>query len=149
QRVAVLELARDQPGDLVALAELTAPRVMIVVSGFDDLLAQKEVEDVAARLPPDGHLILNADDQRLVTVADGASARVLCYGQGSAADLRADRVELHLDQTSCRLRFPGGQEKLHLALVGRPAVYGALAAAAAGTVLGHHPREIAASLHHL
>src|SRR5215469_16989662 len=103
---------------------------MVVVSGFDDPLAHKELEDVAARLPPDGHLILNADDKRLAALADRASARVLCYGQGSAADLRADRVELHPDQTSCRLRFPGSQEKLHLALVGRPAVYGALAAAA-------------------
>ncbi|HVC31975.1 MAG TPA: alanine racemase [Chloroflexota bacterium] len=143
---AVLEFAREQPGDLMALAEITRPSMAVVVRGFDEPAANQELADFVARLPADGHLILNADDPRLEQLGDHSPAPTLRYGRISAAAVKADQIDCRTDATYFVLSVGASRERVYLRLLGDPAVDGALAGAAVGVALDYHPTEIAASL---
>lgn len=148
-QLAVLELARENAGDLLALQDLTHPRIVVVVRGFDDPAAQRELDAVVTRLPSDGLLILNVDDARLAALAERAPVPVLRYGWRSNADIRAGDVTLDLDHTKLCLRHREDAVSVRLDLVGAPAVYGALAGAAAGAALGYSLSEVATGLERL
>ncbi|MGH2460986.1 MAG: alanine racemase [Chloroflexota bacterium] len=144
--LAVLEFGREEPGDLLALAAIAPPTIVVVVGGLDDDAANEELAELASRLPPTAHLILNADDPRLARLTDRARAPVLRYGRHAPADVSADRVELRPIETRLALSADGARVDVNLPLVGDPAVSGALAAATVATVLGYLPSEIAESL---
>jgi alanine racemase len=140
-RIAVLELVGDEPGDLIALAELTHPTIAVVVGGFDRADANAELDEFLNQIPDTGHLALNTDDPVLRRVFDSRAKRsgpsLLQYGIGRSSDVWADSVELGLDRTKFVLReFNGGRAQVVSRLLGRTAVYGALAAAAVGRALG-------------
>jgi alanine racemase len=148
-QVAVLELARDAPGDLLALQELVRPRLAVVVRAFDDPAAESELAEVVAHLPPDGMLILNADDPRLDRLGARATVPVLRYGRVPSTDVRAEDIAYALDATRFSLRAGGAAVPVRLNWLGEPAVAGALAGAAVGTALGYAPGEVAAGLRRL
>jgi UDP-N-acetylmuramoyl-tripeptide--D-alanyl-D-alanine ligase len=59
-------------------------------------IAQAKAE-LPAHLPPapEGWAVLNYDDERVRAMAAQTRARVLTYGRGTGADVRADDVENH------------------------------------------------------
>jgi alanine racemase len=144
--LAVLEFAREQPGDLLELADIAHPSIGVVVHGFDDPGSNQELVEFVGRLPASGHLILNANDPRLEYLADHSPAPIIRYGCSSTADVRAEQIDRRADATRFDLVTGIAREKLVLSLVGDPAVSGALAGAAVGVAMGYFPSEIAESL---
>jgi alanine racemase len=144
--LAVLEFAREQPGDLIDHAEIARPSIAVVVRGFDDPTANQELAVFVRHLPADGYLILNADDPGLSHLADLAAATVVQYGRRATADVRAEQIDVQPSVTRFVLSFAGAHASVGLALVGDPAVQAALAGAGVGLAMGYHLSEIAESL---
>ncbi|MBX6364542.1 MAG: UDP-N-acetylmuramoyl-L-alanyl-D-glutamate--2,6-diaminopimelate ligase [Gemmatimonadetes bacterium] len=95
------------------------------------------------RLRPDGVAVVNADDAAWRGVAERAP-RAVRFGRG--AEVRAASVVLRADGARFRLETPAGAADVHLPLLGGYNVENALAAAAAGLVLGLTASEIAVGL---
>jgi UDP-N-acetylmuramoyl-L-alanyl-D-glutamate--2,6-diaminopimelate ligase len=88
-------------------------------------------------LRPDGHAILNLDDDRAPELARLVRGRVWSYSlEDPKADLFAEDVRLGLDRTRLRARTPAGVLEIESALVGRFNVSNVLAALGAGLALG-------------
>lgn len=143
QRYAVLEYGSDRPGEIASLAALFPPAIAVVTAvGEAHLRTLGDLRGVAAEkgalvaaLPPEGLAILNGDDPRVAAMAASAPA-TLRYGLGAGNDLRAEAVRYSLDGTAMRLRLGGEVAELRVPLLGEPAVYTALAAAAVGVASG-------------
>lgn len=145
-QLAVLEFSREQPGDLLELADMTRPSIIVLVRGDEDRSISHEIEALVARLPCDGQLVINAADPGLQRLAGRTSAHSLRYGITNRADIRAERIDYRADSTRFVLVTGDTRAPVCLSLVGPPAVEGALAGAAVGIAMGYHPSEIAESL---
>ena len=154
-RAAALELGANQPGEIAALARICRPTVgivTVVASAHTEFFGslegvQAEKSALVRAIPPEGAVVLNADDARVLAMREQAAARVLTYGTSAAADVRAVGSAV---ETAEGVRFAlamGGQERsVRLAFAGRHNVVNALAAAGAGRALGLGLDQIAAGL---
>jgi UDP-N-acetylmuramoyl-tripeptide--D-alanyl-D-alanine ligase len=143
--VAVLEMGTFGPGEITLLTRLARPQIGIVTNvgpshiermGSLEVIAQAKSELVQA-LPADGHAILNIDDERVRAMAGVTQAKPFFYGLDPAADLWADQIESHgLEGIAFRAHHAGESVVLRLPLIGRHSVHTALAATAAGLLLG-------------
>jgi UDP-N-acetylmuramoyl-tripeptide--D-alanyl-D-alanine ligase len=143
--VAVLEMGTFGPGEITLLAQLARPQIGIVTNvgpshmermGSIETVAQAKSELVQA-LPEGGRAILNIDDPRVRAMAEATAARPFFYGLDPAADLWADEIESRgLEGISFRAHHAGESVFLKLPLLGRHSVHTALAATAAGLLLG-------------
>jgi UDP-N-acetylmuramoyl-tripeptide--D-alanyl-D-alanine ligase len=176
-RFLVLELAARGTGHIAALCDIAAPRIGAVLNvgrahagefGSLEDVAKAKGELVEA-LPADGIAILNADDRRVLAMADRTDARVVTFSAApphrigaapapqtpwpgslavtSAADVRAAEIILDdLGRASFRLMMPGGMAPVQLRLHGAHHVPNALAAAAIAAELGMAVPDIADAL---
>jgi UDP-N-acetylmuramate: L-alanyl-gamma-D-glutamyl-meso-diaminopimelate ligase len=116
---------------------------------FPDLPAVLEAFGrVAAIVPPDGVLVLNRDDPRVLEAAEGAAARrVLVSTEDPAADFAAADIAFHAEGTDFTL-VEGGTPTARLSspLLGHHNVRNALGAIALVRGLGLSASEIARSL---
>jgi len=154
-RAVVVEMGARGPGHIAALARLARPSVGVVLNvgeshlgmfGSREAIAKAKGELVES-LPPDGTAVLNADDPQVAAMADRTVARVVTFGQGPAAEVRAEEVTLDGDgRASFTLVTPAGRAEVTLPAPGEHLVSCALAAAAAASVLGVGPAEVAAGL---
>lgn len=147
---AVLELGASHPGEIAALAELSAPTIGVItrigdahLGGFGSRqqTARAKAELLAA-LPADGRAVLG-DDPWLRDVAKGCKADITWIGAGEDCDLRA--TEIHSE--SGRLTFCVNDCQFCLPVWGRHNVTAALAAVAVGQMMGLELDEMARSLH--
>ena len=153
--VLVLEMGSRGIGHIRDLCEVARPDAGIVTNvgiahlglfGSRENIVTAKAELVEA-LPPSGVALLNADDPVVAGYRDRTPARVLTWGVGPAADVRADGVELDRDaRASFTLMAAGLRERVELPVPGEHMVANALAAAACGVALGVSPGEIAAAL---
>jgi UDP-N-acetylmuramoyl-tripeptide--D-alanyl-D-alanine ligase len=129
------------PGEIRFLAELVRPVVGVVTNvaevhlesmGSLDAIARAKAELVES-LPAGGVAVLNADDPRVLAMAKGTRARVLTYGLGEGARLRAERVQVDDEGT---LFVVAGGGSVRLRAWGRHLVYAALAGLASAELLG-------------
>lgn len=143
--LAVLELGAYVPGDIALLAQLARPQIGLVTNvGHSHLERMGTLETVAhtkaeliRALPPTGRAILNIDDPRVRAMAEQTPARPFFYGLDPAADLSASQVRsMGLAGVAFRAHYQGAAHDFALPLLGRHSVYTALAAAAAGLLLG-------------
>jgi len=89
-------------------------------------------------LRPDGHAIVNIDDDRGAALARLSRGRVWSYSlENPKADLVAEELRLGLDRTRLRARTPAGTLEIESALVGRFNVQNLLE-----TVRGLGPRRV-------
>jgi UDP-N-acetylmuramoyl-tripeptide--D-alanyl-D-alanine ligase len=144
-RFAVIELATQGPGDLRRLARLAKPDVAVVLcvarthtDKFKDLdeTAAEKAELVRA-LSPRGIAVLNADDPRVRSMAEGRKRRTVFFGSAAECDYRAQEIESSWPD---RLRFAvvnGDQNvEVRTRLVGAHWLSSVLAALAAATTCG-------------
>ena len=109
---------------------------MIEVAGLTKAFAAKRVL-FERLLRPDGHAIVNIDDDRGAALARASRGRVWSYSlENPKADLVAEALRLGLDRTRLRARTPAGTLEIESALVGRFNVQNLLAALGAGLALG-------------
>ncbi len=151
----VVEMGARGPGHVAALARLARPEVGVVLNvgiahvgvfGSQAAIAQAKGELVEA-LPAAGTAVLNADDPLVAAMAGRTAARVLPFGLGPAAEVRAEAVALDGDgRAHFKLRTPAGVAESALPAPGEHLVANALAAAAAAHALGLGPEEIGGGL---
>ena len=151
----VVEMGARGPGHVAALARLARPEIGVVLNvgvahlgmfGSQAAIAAAKGELVEA-LPAHGTAVLNADDPLVAAMAERTAARVLSFGLGPGAEVRAEGISLDGDgRPHFKLRTPSGGAETSLPVPGEHLVPDALAAAAAGHALGLEPEGIAAGL---
>jgi UDP-N-acetylmuramoyl-L-alanyl-D-glutamate--2,6-diaminopimelate ligase len=97
-------------------------------------------------LRPDGHAVVNADDDHGRELARSARARVLTFGIDGEADLRAEAISLSLGGTFFQVRAPSGTYSVRTPLLGRFNVSNVLAAFGAALALDLNPETALAGI---
>jgi UDP-N-acetylmuramoyl-tripeptide--D-alanyl-D-alanine ligase len=155
--VAVVEMGMYEPGDIAQLARLARPTIGVVTAvrgahleraGSIDAIERGKRELVEA-LPRGGTAVLNADDGRVLRMADHApdGVAVATYGFADDADVRATDLEsLGRDGMHFRLITRSATADVTIAALGRHSVHNALAAAAVGFAAGMDMRAIVRGL---
>lgn len=143
QRVAVLELGMNGPGEVWRLAEIAAPDAGVItcvapehLEGVGSLHGAAEAEaELFRRLRPSATAVVNADDPLVVAAAAAFPGRIVRFGAGG--DVRAEDVEDRgLEGSRFRLRVGADATDVRLPIPGRHNVGNALAAAALATLAG-------------
>ena len=150
-RYLVLELSARGIGHIAYLCRVAPPRYGVVLNvghahagefgGLDQVARAKG--ELAEALPADGVAILNADDPRVLAMAERTEARVVTFSSApgspgmSRAPVRAVDIRLDdLGRPSFTLLTPEGSAPVTLRLHGAHNVPNALAAAALARELG-------------
>jgi UDP-N-acetylmuramoyl-tripeptide--D-alanyl-D-alanine ligase len=151
---AVLELGMNHAGEISYLGGICQPDIGTITNvapahleglGSIENVARAKAELLAC-IRPGGTAILNADDERVAALADGLDRPVLFFGTARRAQVRGDDIRLTGAGVAFRLTTPSGSLPVTLATPARVMVYNALAAAAAGEVLGLSPERIKTGL---
>jgi len=156
-RFLVSEFGADQGGMIARLAGLVTPDVVAVLmvglahaGGFGGIEAtQKAKTELVRAVRPGGVAVLNADDPRVVAMAEVAherDVRVRWFGRGPSAELRAEDVEVSAAGTTCTVVADGVRLPLRLQVLGEHHVMNALAAIAIARELGVAPGDAIARL---
>lgn len=147
-RFAVVEMGANNPGEVAELVRIAQPGVGIVTNagaehleGFGSLDGVARAEgEMFAGLPQSGVAVVNQDDRYAPLWRSMTSARVLGFGLGSAADVRAENIRSNVDDQGFRAQFimisPLGRTECELRLAGMHNVVNALGAAAAAIAAG-------------
>ncbi|WP_372406925.1 UDP-N-acetylmuramoyl-tripeptide--D-alanyl-D-alanine ligase [Streptomyces luteireticuli] len=154
----VLEMGARGVGHIRYLAELTPPRIGLVLNvgtahigefgGREQIaVAKGELVEALPAAAEGGVAVLNADDPLVRAMADRTKARVVLFGEAADADVRAADVRLTAaGQPSFTLHTPTGCADVTMRLYGEHHVSNALAAAAVAHELGMPVQEIASAL---
>jgi UDP-N-acetylmuramoyl-tripeptide--D-alanyl-D-alanine ligase len=138
-RWAVFEMGMSEPGEIDRLAAIAAPCVGIVLNASPaHLQSMGTIEAVAAakgellhRISQGGLAVVNADDSRVASLSQNASARRISFGI-ERGEVRARDIEsLGLDGQRFLLHTPHEEAAVYLKACGRHNMYNALAAASA------------------
>jgi UDP-N-acetylmuramoyl-tripeptide--D-alanyl-D-alanine ligase len=151
----IVELGTNQRGEIATLAALAAPTVGVVTTvaavhtaflgSLEGVRAEKAA--LVRALSADGCAVLNADDQRVASMARETQARVVTYGRAPTAAVRGvGEIVETTEGVRFTLAFGREQQSIDLAFAGRHNVTNALAAAAAGVALGFALPDIARGL---
>ncbi|WP_028651037.1 UDP-N-acetylmuramoyl-tripeptide--D-alanyl-D-alanine ligase [Nocardioides halotolerans] len=154
-RFLVLEMGARGRGHLTALTDVVAPDISIVLNvgtahlgefGSREAIAEAKGELVAA-LRPDGVAVLNADDERVVAMAELAPGRVQTFGTAPEAEVRLEGLTLdRLGRPSFTLVAGGEGAEVTLQLVGAHQAMNAAAATAAALAAGMTMEQVTAAL---
>ena len=124
----------------------------IELLGSIENIAKAKGELVEA-IPAGGTVILNNDNPYTAAMKDKAAegVRVVTFGIDNDADIKAAALISHAGKTffQCRIGREGEQKQLSIPMLGRHNVSNALAAVAAGYVLGLTAEQIAEGLESL
>jgi UDP-N-acetylmuramoyl-tripeptide--D-alanyl-D-alanine ligase len=116
------------------------------IFGSWDAIVEAAAEPVVA-LDPDGCAVLNIDDPVVAGLAARHAGRVITFGVHPDADVRATDVSIGDDgDASFTMQASEGSARVTLTVAGEHMVPNALAAAAAGSILGVPLPEIADAL---
>jgi UDP-N-acetylmuramyl pentapeptide synthase len=145
QRRAVLEAGIAVPGEMGAYADVVRPDVVVVTSiasdhrrSFASLEATRaEKVKMVRALAADGVAVLNADDPNVRWMAGETRARVVLFGRGADAAVRATDVALDWPHgTRFLLHAAGTTRAVRVRLIGEHMVHPALAALAVALTEG-------------
>jgi len=153
--VAVIEMGMSHAGEIRALAKIAQPEIGVVTNVaavhlefFDSLagIARAKYELIES-LPLSGTAVLNADDEYVSQFGRGFKGKVVQYGLGATADVRAENIRSKgTEGTEFDVVTGTSREHATLPLVGEHNVLNALAAVAVGVERGLKPAEAAAAL---
>jgi UDP-N-acetylmuramoyl-tripeptide--D-alanyl-D-alanine ligase len=151
--VAVMELGMNHPGEIRVLVGLAEPDVRVWTNvgdahignfGSADGIAAAKAE-ILEGAGPEAVLVANADDLRVMRHAAGFPGRVVTFGYGAAADVRAvDVQERGLLGMEATLRTRAGETALTVPLLGRGNLSNVVCAAAVALELGVPLADVAA-----
>jgi UDP-N-acetylmuramoyl-tripeptide--D-alanyl-D-alanine ligase len=154
-RAMALELGANTPGEIESLAAICRPTVGVVTVvqgahteffGSLDGVAHEKSALVRA-ISPDGAVVLNADDPRVLAMHTLSRARVLYFSTRPGADVVAASPAVDgPDGLRFTLAIGHARRPLQLAFAGRHNVTNALAAAGVGRALGLSIEQIALGL---
>lgn len=154
-RFLVAEMGASGVGEIARLVRMARPDIGIVLKvglahagefgGIEQTVLAKS-EMVTDLLPTDV-AVLNLDDPRVAPMAALTSARIVTFGLGAAADVRATDVVVHARGTEFMVHVPGGESALvRFGVLGEHHVMNALATVAASVELGVALADVVAAL---
>ncbi len=145
EKAVVLEMGMSVPGEIRRLTEIAEPDVGLITNiqqahlegmGSLDKL-QEEKGELFRKMKPDGTILINRDDPRVVLLAQEFPGDKMTFGVNGPADVMARDVRLNDARgTSFTLFLGGGKTEITLPLLGRHFVLHALSAIAAAKLLG-------------
>ena len=145
QETAVIEMGMSHPGEIAALAKIAHPEIGVVTNVAPvHLEFFKSVSDIARAkyeliesLPAGGTAVLNADDEYVSPFGRDFKGKVVTYGLGPTADVRAEHIKtLGAGGSTFDVVAGGCRENATLPLVGTHNIHNALAAEA-DLIRGH------------
>ena len=150
----VAEMGASGEGEIARLTAMAPPHIGVVLTvglahagefgGIETTFRTKS--EMVRDLPEDAIAVLNRDDPRVAQMADLTQARVLWFGLGDGADVRATDVDASAAGTRFTIHSEGESLPVHFRVLGEHHVMNALAAAAVGRALGIPLAEIVATL---
>ncbi len=151
---AVLELGLNHPGEMDRLGAICRPDVGVITNiAPAHLEGLGTIEGVAAakaellcHIRPGGTAVLNGDDAYGPWLASHTDRQIVFFGFESSAQVRACNIEVSGRSIRFDLVLPDSRVSVLLPVFWKFMVKNALAAAAAGWVLGIGPEQIAAGL---
>lgn len=156
ERVVVLEMGMNIPGEIRRLTEIAEPDVGLITNihpahleGMRDIEKIKEEKgELFRRMRQDGSILVNQDDPRVVELAQTFLGQKITYGIEDKAEIMAKDVRLIKYGTSFRLLTEGEEMKIHLPLLGRHFVLNALSAIAGASLFGIPLEKVKEALEH-
>lgn len=156
--IAVLEMGISDFGEMHRLAKIAKPDTCVITNigqchleflGDRDgvLRAKSEIFDF---LRPDGHIILNGEDDKLEKLTEIKGIRPVFFGIGKENAVYADRIERKgLDGISSRIHTEKGNFSARIPIPGMHMVLNALAGTAVGLHYGLSLNQIRAGIESL
>jgi len=148
-------MGMSHPGEIAALAKIAHPEIGVVTNVAPvHLEFFKSVSDIARAkyeliesLPAGGTAVLNADDEYVSQFGRDFKGKVVTYGLGPTADVRAEHIKtLGAGGSTFDVIAGGCRENATLPLVGTHNIHNALAAVAVGLDRGLTPSQAAGAL---
>jgi UDP-N-acetylmuramoyl-tripeptide--D-alanyl-D-alanine ligase len=145
ERVVVLEMGMNVPGEISRLTEIAEPDVGLITNiqtvhleGMGSLERLKEEKgELFRRMRRNGTILVNRDDPRVVDLAGDYPGQKITFGIEHPADIMAKEIRLHgAEGTSFTLILEGEAMEVHLRLLGRHFVPNALSAMAVACLFG-------------
>jgi UDP-N-acetylmuramoyl-tripeptide--D-alanyl-D-alanine ligase len=143
--IAVLEMGISDFGEMSRLAKIARPDTSVITNigtchlenlGDRDGVLKAKTE-VFNYIRPQGHIVLNGDDDKLFTVKEYNGIRPVFFGMSPEHDVYADEiVSRGLKGMSCRIHLGEESFFVDIPMPGRHMIYNALAAAAVGRIYG-------------
>jgi UDP-N-acetylmuramoyl-tripeptide--D-alanyl-D-alanine ligase len=144
-RFLVAEMGASAEGEIARLVRMARPDIGIVLTvglahagGFGGIEATVRTKsEMVTDLLPGDVAVLNSDDDRVAGMAGVTAARVVWFGEGERAMVRASDISGSRTGTTFTLHLPTGESRpVTFQVLGEHHVMNALAASAAATELG-------------
>lgn len=151
-KIAVLEMGISHFGDMEKLAVIAKPDICVItnigichlenLSNRNGVLKAKT--EMFKFMADNGAIILNGDDDKLITIDEYNGIKPIFYGMNKEFALYGENVmSLGLKGTFFTVNFMNGESlEIYVRIPGKHMVYNSMAAAAVGEVLGMNPDEI-------
>lgn len=156
--IAILEMGISDFGEMHRLSKMARPDICVITNiglchlenlkNRDGILkAKSEIFDF---MQPDAKIILNGDDNKLITLTDVKGKKPAFFGLSTSFDAFADHIHSHsLKGVSCTLHFGDISIDTLIPIPGLHMVHNALAGALVGRELGLSADEIKAGIESL
>ncbi|MCF8094121.1 MAG: UDP-N-acetylmuramoyl-tripeptide--D-alanyl-D-alanine ligase [Desulfobacteraceae bacterium] len=153
-QAAVVELGMNHPGEIAGLSAICRPDIGVItniapahLAGLGSIKAVAAAKaEIMENVKPDGAMVLNSDDDYGSWLASQTDRRVMFYGCGDDADIRAEDIGQDENGLCFTLVLPGQSVRVELRVRWSFMVHNALAAAAVGHLMGVSAEDIAAGL---
>ena len=154
----VFEIGMNHPGEIRPLVKMVRPHVAVITTIAAAHLGNfKNLGEIAAAkaeimegLAPDGHLLLNRDNEKYGWLKKRASElglkQVQSFGENPKADYRLLNCKLHPDCSTITARIGGDEVAVKIGAPGRHLVQNALAVLGAVKLVG---ADLAKAIHAL
>lgn len=127
----VLELGVEKKGDMEYLLEMVRPSWAVITniegsysdveSNLDEIY--EEMKLLVEKLPGDGKLILNFDDERVKSLAEFSKAEKITYGFLDGATAKAFNLKMSVQGQTFDFAFGNKKEPVEIKKYGRHNVY--------------------------
>lgn len=155
---AVLEMGISDFGEMTRLSRMAKPNICVLTNiGLCHLENLKDRDGILkaktemfAEAQPGARIILNGDDDKLITLKESRTPTPCFFGLAPSNDLYGEAIEnLGLEGTRCTFVTRAGRFCAHIPIPGRHMVYNALAGIAVGLALDLSLEEIKAGIESL
>lgn len=145
ERVVILEMGMNVPGEIRRLTEIAEPDVGLITNiqivhleGVGSLeRVREEKGELFRRMRRDGTILVNQNDPHVIDLASEFSGQKITFGVEKSADVMAKEIRLRgAEGTSFKLILEGEEIEVNLPLLGRHFVPNALSAIAVASLFG-------------
>lgn len=149
--IAVLEMGMNSFGEIHNLSEIAKPDIAVItnigVSHIENLGSRdgilKAKCEIFDFMNEKGIAILNADDDKLITLNEKLNEEMKWYGICNKAGVYADEIQPKgLEGISCKIHTQQGEFCVNIPVSGNHMIYNAMSAVAVGSLLGLNLEEI-------